>query len=98
MKGIAVKTLPPSTSVPAKAHTKNGKQLNSHSHSAWNRNDPVRSERHRAKVEVAGAIPAVDAIVPLCLSIQTTCLPLMQEITGAKPVRNTIVQARKALL
>jgi len=25
MKGIAVKTLPPSTSVPAKAHTKNGK-------------------------------------------------------------------------
>ena len=28
----------------------------------------VRSERHRAKVEVAGAIPAVDAILPLCLS------------------------------
>src|SRR5213075_94585 len=27
----------------------------------------VRSERHRAKVEVAGAIPAVDAILPLCL-------------------------------
>ena len=25
-------------------------------------------ERHRAKVEVAGAIPAVDAILPLCLS------------------------------
>src|SRR5439155_17530024 len=25
----------------------------------------VRSERHRAKVEVAGAIPAVDAILPL---------------------------------
>ena len=28
----------------------------------------VRSERHRAKVEVAGAIPAVDAILPLYLS------------------------------
>ena len=28
----------------------------------------VRSERHRAKVEVAGAIPAVDANLPLCLS------------------------------
>jgi hypothetical protein len=28
----------------------------------------VRSERHRAKVEVAGAIPAADAILPLCLS------------------------------
>src|SRR5437899_6471343 len=28
----------------------------------------VRSERHRAKVEVAGAIPAEDAILPLCLS------------------------------
>ena len=28
----------------------------------------VRSERHRARVEVAGAIPAVDAILPLCLS------------------------------
>ena len=28
----------------------------------------VRSERHRAKVEVAGASPAVDAILPLCLS------------------------------
>src|SRR6266702_2565118 len=27
----------------------------------------VRSERQRAKVEVAGAIPAVDAILPLCL-------------------------------
>ena len=28
----------------------------------------VRPERHRAKVEVAGAIPAVDANLPLCLS------------------------------
>jgi hypothetical protein len=28
----------------------------------------VRSERHRAKVEAAGAIPALDAILPLCLS------------------------------
>ena len=28
----------------------------------------VRSERHRAKVEAAGATPAVDAISPLCLS------------------------------
>src|SRR5262249_42150693 len=28
----------------------------------------VRSERHRAKVEVAGVIPAVDTILPLCLS------------------------------
>ena len=26
-----------------------------------------RPERHRAKLEVAGAIPAVDAILPLCL-------------------------------
>ena len=32
----------------------------------------VRSERHRAKVEVAGAIPAVDAILPLCLSSHRT--------------------------
>ena len=28
----------------------------------------VRLERHPAKVEVAGATPAVDAILPLCLS------------------------------
>ena len=32
----------------------------------------VRLERHRAKVEVAGAIPAVDAILPLCLSSYRT--------------------------
>ena len=32
----------------------------------------VRSERNRAKVEVAGAIPAVDAILPLCLSSHRT--------------------------
>ena len=32
----------------------------------------VRSERHRAKVEVAGASPAVDAILPLCLSSHRT--------------------------
>src|SRR6266516_2757152 len=32
----------------------------------------VRSERHHAKVEVASAIPAVDAILPLCLSSHRT--------------------------
>src|SRR5881396_547832 len=32
----------------------------------------VRSERHRAKVEVVGAIPTVDAILPLCLSSHRT--------------------------
>src|SRR5678816_1124673 len=32
----------------------------------------VRSERHRAKVEGAGATPAVDAILPLCLSSHRT--------------------------
>ena len=32
----------------------------------------VRLERHRAKVEVAGASPAVDAILPLCLSSHRT--------------------------
>src|SRR6266581_6547882 len=32
----------------------------------------VRLERHRAKVEVAGAIPAVDATLPLCLSSHRT--------------------------
>src|SRR6267378_4214011 len=32
----------------------------------------VRLERHRAKVEVASAIPAVDAILPLCLSSHRT--------------------------
>src|ERR1051326_9520257 len=29
-----------------------------------------RSERHHAKVDVAGATPAVDAILPLCLQQQ----------------------------
>ena len=33
---------------------------------------PVRSKRHHAKVEVASAIPAVDAILPLCLSSHRT--------------------------
>ena len=33
-----------------------------------------------------------------CGVVQTTCLPLMQEITGAKPVRDAIFQALKALL
>ena len=28
----------------------------------------LESERHRAKVEVTGATPAADAILPLCLS------------------------------
>src|SRR5438046_380399 len=32
----------------------------------------VRSEHHRAKVEVASAIPAADAILPLCLSSHRT--------------------------
>src|SRR3954463_15601188 len=32
----------------------------------------VRSERHRAKVEVAGATPAVDTNLPLCLSSHRT--------------------------
>src|SRR6185369_894577 len=32
----------------------------------------VRLERHRAKVAVAGATPAVDTILPLCLSSHRT--------------------------
>ena len=44
-----------------------------------------------------GAIPFTRSICP-CGVVQTTCLPLMQEITGAKPVRDTIFQALKALL
>ena len=48
----------------------------------------VRSERHRAKVEVAGAIPAVDAILPLCLSKpQDEFCKLV--IVGASPTRGS---------
>ena len=50
-------------------------------------------ERHRAKVEVAGATPAVDTILPLCLSSHRTsfvnlyrgCAPAL----GASPTRGS---------
>ena len=38
--------------------------------------------------QVEGAIPSALTICP-CSVVQTTRLPLMQEITGAKPVRDT---------
>ena len=39
--------------------------------------------------QVEGANPSALTICP-CGVVQTTCLPLMQEITGAKPVRDAI--------
>src|SRR5438445_3042095 len=43
-----------------------------------------RSERHPAKMEVAGAIPAVDTILPLCLS----------KTLGASPTRDARLARR----
>ena len=39
--------------------------------------------------QVEGAIPSALTIICPCGVVQPTCLPLMQEITGAKPVRDT---------
>lgn len=38
--------------------------------------------------QVEGAIPSALTIICPCGVVQPTCLPLMQEITGAKPVRD----------
>ena len=46
--------------------------------------------------QVEGANPSALTICP-CGVVQSTCLPLMQEITGAKPVRDTKIIALKAL-
>ena len=46
--------------------------------------------------QVEGANPSALTICP-CGVVQTTCLPLMQEITGAKPVRDANSIALKAL-
>src|SRR5262245_6903087 len=45
----------------------------------------VRSERHRAKVEVAGAIPAVDAILPLCLRSHRTSFVNLYSSVRVRP-------------
>src|SRR5437773_12074922 len=45
----------------------------------------VRSERHRAKVEVAGASPAVDAILPLCLSSHRTSFVNLYSSVRVRP-------------
>ena len=45
--------------------------------------------------QVEGANPSALTICP-CGVVQTTCLPLMQEITGAKPVRDASFCAPKA--
>ena len=39
--------------------------------------------------QVEGAKPSALTICPYGV-VQTTCLPLMQEITGAKPIRDAI--------
>ena len=41
-----------------------------------------------------GANPSALTIFCPCGVVQPTCLPLMQEITGAKPVRDAIFSAR----
>ena len=46
--------------------------------------------------QVEGENPSALIICP-CGVVQTTCLPLMQEITGAKPVRDANFFALKAL-
>src|SRR5215510_1400907 len=45
----------------------------------------VRSERHRAKVEVAGAIPAVDATLPLCLRSHRTSFVNLYSSVRVRP-------------
>ena len=47
------------------------------------------AERMRQMHQVEGANPSALTICP-CGVVQTTCLPLMQEVTGAKPVRDAI--------
>ena len=47
--------------------------------------------------QVEGANPSALTIFCPCGVVQTTCLPLMQEITGAKPVRDANSIALKAL-
>ncbi len=44
--------------------------------------------------QVKGANPFALTIFCPCGVVQSTCLPLMQEITGAKPVRDAIYSAR----
>ena len=44
--------------------------------------------------QVKGANPFALTIFCPCGVVQTTCLPLMQEITGAKPVRDANFSAR----
>ena len=44
--------------------------------------------------QVKGANPFALTIFCPCGVVQSTCLPLMQEITGAKPVRDAIFSAR----
>ena len=44
--------------------------------------------------QVKGANPFALTIFCPCGVVQPTCLPLMQEITGAKPVRDAIFPAR----
>jgi hypothetical protein len=48
------------------------------------------AERVRHMHQVEGANPSALTICP-CGVVQTTRLPLMQEITGAKPVRDAIL-------
>src|SRR6266542_3725494 len=47
------------------------------------------AERMRHMHQVEGANPSALTICP-CGVVQTTCLPLMQENAGAKPVRDAI--------
>ncbi len=44
--------------------------------------------------QIKGANPFVLTIFRPCGVVQSTCLPLMQEITGAKPVRDANFSAR----
>ena len=44
--------------------------------------------------QVKGANPFALTIFCPCGVVQPTCLPLMQEITGAKPVRDANFSAR----
>ena len=54
------------------------------------------AERMRHMHQVEGANRSALTICP-CGVVQTTCLPLMQEITGAKPVGDANSIALKAL-
>ena len=52
------------------------------------------AERMRHMHQVKGATPFALPIFCPCGVVQPTCLPLMQEITGAKPVRDANLSAR----